>query len=144
MTAPTFAIPAPVPFDRLLSLKGRCAVVTGGSRGIGEAIVMRLAEAGASVVVTARGREGLEKVEAEVTATGGEVAGIQADAGNSDDAQRVIDFAVSRFGSVDILVNNAAVFPPRLSIEMTEAIWDETVNTDLKGPFFWRSSRPFK
>jgi NAD(P)-dependent dehydrogenase (short-subunit alcohol dehydrogenase family) len=45
------------------------------------------------------------------------------DAGSADDAQRVIDFAVSRFGSVDILVNNAAVFPPRLSVEMTEAIW---------------------
>ena len=51
-------------------------------------------------------------------------------------ARRVVDFAVSKFGSVDILVNNAAVFPPRLSIEMTEQIWDETVDTDLKGPFF--------
>ena len=136
MTVPTFNIPDPVSFDRLLSLRGRCAVVTGGSRGIGEAIVLRLAEAGASVVVTARGQEGLAKVEAEVTAMGGQAAGIQADAGSVDDAQRVIDFTVSRFGSVDILVNNAAVFPPRLSIEMTEAIWDQTVNTDLKGPFF--------
>jgi NAD(P)-dependent dehydrogenase (short-subunit alcohol dehydrogenase family) len=136
VTAPKFTIPDPVPFDRLLSLKGRCAVVTGGSRGIGEAIVLRLAEAGASVVVTARGQEGLAKVEAKVAARGGQAAGIQADAASTDDSQCVIDFAVSRFGSVDILVNNAAVFPPRLSIEMTEAIWDQTVNTDLKGPFF--------
>jgi len=67
---------------------------------------------------------------------GGQAAGIQADGGSADDAQRVIDFAISRFQSVDILVNNAAVFPPRLSIEMTEAIWDQTVSTDLKGPFF--------
>lgn len=136
MTAPTFAIPEPLPFDRLLSLKGRCAIVTGGSRGIGEAIVLRLAEAGASVVPTARGQEGLAKVEAKVAAMGGQAAGIQADASKIDDAQRVIEFAVSRFGGVDILVNNAAVFPPRLSIEMTEAIWDQTVDTDLKGPFF--------
>ena len=136
MTAATFAIPDPVPFDGLLSLKGRCAVVTGGTRGIGEAIVMRLAEAGASVVVTARGQEGLTKVEAKVSALGGKAAGIQADAASTNDAQRVIDFAVSRLGSVDILVNNAAVFPPRLSIEMTEAVWDQTVDTDLKGPFF--------
>jgi NAD(P)-dependent dehydrogenase (short-subunit alcohol dehydrogenase family) len=136
MPVPTFAIPEPVPFDQLLSLKGRCAIVTGGTRGIGEAIVLRLAEAGASVVVTARGQEGLTKIEAKVAAKGGQAAGIQADASKMDDAQRVIDFAVNRFGSVDILVNNAAVFPPRLSIEMTEAIWDETVDTDLKGPSF--------
>lgn len=136
MNNPTFAIPEPLPFDQLLSLKGRCAIVTGGTRGIGEAIVMRLAEAGASVVVTARGQEGLAKVEAKVAANGGEVAGVQADAANMDDVHRVIDFAVGQFGSVDILVNNAAVFPPRLSIEMTEAIWDQTVDTDLKGPFF--------
>ena len=112
MTAPTFTIPDRVAFDRLLSLKGRCAVITGGSRGIGEAIVLRLAEARASVVVTARGQEGLAKVEAKVAAMRGQAAGIQADTGNADDAQRVIDFAVSRFGSVDILVNNAAVLRP--------------------------------
>ena len=136
MTASTFAIPDPAPFDQLLSLRGRCAIVTGGTRGIGEAVVLRLAEAGASVVLTARGQEGLTKVEAKVAAQGGQAAGIQADAAKMDDAQRVVDFAVGKFGSVDILVNNAAVFPPRLSIEMTETIWDETVDTDLKGPFF--------
>ena len=76
-TAPTFAIPDPVPFDRLLSLKGRCAVVTGGSRGIGEAIVLRLAEAGASVIVTARGQEGLAKVEAKVAAMVGKPPGFR-------------------------------------------------------------------
>lgn len=136
MTAPTFDIPDPTPFDRLLSLKGRCAIVTGGTRGIGEAVVLRLAQAGAAVVVTARGQEGLTRIEAAVAAQGGQAAGIQADAGKIEDAQRVIAFAVERFGSVEILVNNAAVFPPRLSIEMTEAIWDQTVDTDLKGPFF--------
>jgi NAD(P)-dependent dehydrogenase (short-subunit alcohol dehydrogenase family) len=133
---PTFAIPEPVPFDLLLSLKGRCAIVTGGTRGIGEAIVLRLAEAGASVVVTARGQEGLTKVEATLAARGSHAAGVQADAAKMEDAQRVVDFAVNKFGSVDILVNNAAVFPPRLSIEMTEQIWDQTVDTDLKGSFF--------
>ncbi len=136
MTATLPTIPEPVPFDRLLSLKGRCAVVTGGSRGIGEAIVLRLAEAGAFVVVTARGQGALEKVEAKVIAKGGQAVGLPADIGSIEDARRVIDLAVSRFGSVDILVNNAAVFPPCLSVEMTEALWDETVDTDLKGPFF--------
>jgi NAD(P)-dependent dehydrogenase (short-subunit alcohol dehydrogenase family) len=136
MAAMPPTIPDPIPFDRLLSLEGRCAVVTGGSRGIGEAIALRLAEAGASVVATARGREGLEKVEAKVIAMGGRAAGVQANAGSVEDARRVIDLAMSRFGSVDILVNNAAVFPALLSIEMTEALWDEIVDADLKGPFF--------
>jgi NAD(P)-dependent dehydrogenase (short-subunit alcohol dehydrogenase family) len=88
MTAPTFAIPDPIPFDQLLSLKGRCAIVTGGTRGIGEAVVLRLAQAGASVVVTARGQEGLTRIEAKVTAVGGQAAGIQADAAQMDDTQR--------------------------------------------------------
>jgi NAD(P)-dependent dehydrogenase (short-subunit alcohol dehydrogenase family) len=104
MAPPTFAIPEALPFDQLLSLKDRRAIVTGGSRGIGEAIVLRLAQAGAAVVVTARGQEALHKVEKAVAAFGGQAAGIQADASKLEDAQRVIDFAVSRFGGVDILV----------------------------------------
>jgi hypothetical protein len=99
MTAPTFAIPEPTLFDHLLSLKGRCAVVTGGTRRIGEAIVLRLAEAGASIVAAARGQEGLTRIEEKVAALDGQTAGIRADAGNVDDGQRVIDFAISRFGS---------------------------------------------
>jgi NAD(P)-dependent dehydrogenase (short-subunit alcohol dehydrogenase family) len=136
MNAPAFSIPEPTPFDGLLSLKGRCAIVTGGTRGIGEAVVLRLAEAGASVVVAARGKDGLAKIEAKVAAKGGQIACVQADAGKMEDAGRVIDFAVQQFGTVDILVNNAAVFPPRLAVEITEEIWSETVDTDLKGPFF--------
>ena len=98
--------------------------------------MLRLAQAGAAVVVTARGEEALRTVEEKVATFGGQAAGIKADASKMDDAQRVIDFAVSRFGGIDILVNNAAVFPPRLSVEMTEEIWNQTVDTDLKGPFF--------
>src|SRR4051794_13541846 len=69
-------------------------------------------------LLIARGQEGLERIEAKVAAVKCQAAGIQADASSIDDAKRVIDFAVRRFGSVDILVNNTAVFPPRLSIEM--------------------------
>jgi NAD(P)-dependent dehydrogenase (short-subunit alcohol dehydrogenase family) len=133
---PAMSIPDPVSLDNLLSLHGRCAVVTGGSRGLGEAIVRRLAEAGASVVLTGRGREALQRVEAQVVAAGGTAVGIQADAARVEDARRVINLTVERFGTVDILVNNAAVFPASLATEMSEAVWDETVDTDLKGAFF--------
>jgi NAD(P)-dependent dehydrogenase (short-subunit alcohol dehydrogenase family) len=125
MAEQTTTIPEPQPFDSLLSLKGRCAVVTGGSRGLGEAIVRRLAEAGASVVLTGRGHEALQQVEAAVNATAGQALGVQADLASLKDSQRVIDQALERFGRVDILVNNAAVFPPSLSIEVSEKTWDQ-------------------
>ena len=119
MAKQTTTIPEPQPFDSLLSLKGRCAVVTGGSRGLGEAIVRRLAEAGASVVLTGRGHKALQQVEAVVNASGGQALGVRADLASLKDSQRVIDQTIERFGRVDILVNNAAVFPPSLSIEVS-------------------------
>ena len=73
---PAMSIPDPAPLNNLLSLHGRCAVVTGGSRGLGKAIVTRLAEAGASVVLTGRGRGALQRVEAQVVAAGGTAVGI--------------------------------------------------------------------
>jgi NAD(P)-dependent dehydrogenase (short-subunit alcohol dehydrogenase family) len=136
MAEQTTTIPEPQPFDSLLSLKGRCAVVTGGSRGLGEAIVWRLSQAGASVVFTGRGSEALQRVAATVNASGGQAVGVQADLGSLKDSQRVIDRAMERFGRMDILVNNAAVFPPSLFIEVSEQTWDQTVDTDLKGAFF--------
>jgi len=136
MTAPAFSIPEPQPFDTLLSLKGRCAVVTGGSRGLGEATVLRLAQAGAAVVLTGRGRDALQRVEARVSAIGGRALGVQADMANLKDSQRVVDEAVGRFGRVDILINNAAVFPPSIFVEVSEKTFDYTVDADLKGAFF--------
>jgi NAD(P)-dependent dehydrogenase (short-subunit alcohol dehydrogenase family) len=136
MVALSISIPEPQAFDSLLSLKGRCAVVTGGSRGLGRAIVQRLAEAGAAVVLTGRGREAVQRVESEVNATGGQALGVQADLASLNDSQTVIDQAVERFGRVDILVNNAAVFPPSMFVEVSAETWDYTVDTDLKGAYF--------
>jgi NAD(P)-dependent dehydrogenase (short-subunit alcohol dehydrogenase family) len=134
-TAPV-TIPEPTPFDSLLSLKGRCAVVTGGSRGLGEAIVNRLSQAGASVVLTGRGIDALKKVESKINDAGGQALGVKADMASLKDSQKVVDQAVKRFGRLDILVNNAAVFPPSLGIEVSEETWDQTMDTDLKGAFF--------
>jgi NAD(P)-dependent dehydrogenase (short-subunit alcohol dehydrogenase family) len=132
----SISIPEPPPFDSLLSLKGRCAVVTGGSRGLGEAIVHRLSQAGAAVVLTGRGLEALQRVESQIKASGGQALGVQADMTSLKDSQKVIDQAVERFGHVDILVNNAAVFPPSLFIETSEETWNTTHDADLKGAYF--------
>ncbi len=129
-------IPDPVPLDKVLSLKGRCAIVTGGSRGIGEAIVKRFVEAGAAVVFTGRGLKALQRVEKQIKKAKGEAITVQADVSSLEDSQKVVNLTVEKFGHIDILVNNAAVFPPGVPMEITESVWDEIFDTDLKGAFF--------
>jgi NAD(P)-dependent dehydrogenase (short-subunit alcohol dehydrogenase family) len=136
MTAPLPTIPEPGPFDQLLLLTGKCAVVTGGSRGLGEATVHRLAQAGASVVFTGRGAEALKRVEQELTAAGVNAVGVQADIGQLDDSRKVVDLAVQQFGRVDILVNNAALYTPSFALDTSEELFDSVVGADLKGAFF--------
>ncbi len=99
----SLSIPEPTPFDSLLSLKGRCAVVTGGSRGLGEAIVHRLSQAGAAVVLTGRGLDALKQVETKINAAGGKALAVQADSASLADSRKVIEQAIHRFGRVDIL-----------------------------------------
>jgi NAD(P)-dependent dehydrogenase (short-subunit alcohol dehydrogenase family) len=85
MSTPSISIPQPPPFEELLSLKGRCAVVTGGSRGLGEAIVHCLSQGGASVVLTGRGIDALKKVESQISLAGGKALGVQADVASLKD-----------------------------------------------------------
>ncbi|WAM33491.1 SDR family NAD(P)-dependent oxidoreductase [Caldicellulosiruptor morganii] len=112
-------------------------MVTGGTRGIGKAIVRRFVEAGATVVFTGRNPDALKRAEEKFTAAGGKVLGVQADSGRIEDAKRVINLTVEKFGHIDILVNNTAVFPASTAMDMTEEIWDETFDVDTKGAFFF-------
>lgn len=90
-----------------LGLKDKVAVVTGGTQGIGRATALRLAAEGAKVVVTARGRERLDAVVAEIRAAGGTVHAVAADVALADDCARIVDETLRAFGGVDVLVNNA-------------------------------------
>ncbi len=130
------SISKPQAFDTLLSLKGKVALVTGGSRGIGKQVVARLAQAGAKVVFTGRGLTALEAVEKEFIGMGYDVACLQSDVSVVADSQKAVEFTAKRYGRLDILVNNAASFPFCTGLSMTEDTWDKCFAVDSKGTFF--------
>jgi glucose 1-dehydrogenase len=125
-----------------MKLAGKVALVTGSSQGIGQAIAIRLAQAGASVAINYRSHpEGAAETLAKVKAAGGEcfmVDGltIQADTGNIADVQRMVSESIDHFGKLDILVNNAGVEKNADFWDVTEADYDAVMNVNLKGIFF--------
>ena len=122
--------------SQLFDLKGSTALVTGGALGIGQAIVDRLSEAGASVVIAdINEKDSLETV-AELQRAGRKVSFIKTDVSKLGEIQSAVDFAVKQYGSMDILVNNAGVFPFSPALYLDEATWDRVLNINLKGAFF--------
>ncbi len=124
--------------DGPFRLDGRVAVVTGGSQGIGRAVSLALAEAGASVAVT-NVREKSADVDAlcaEITAGGGTAKGYELDVTDTGGIPAVMDSIAADLGGLDILVNNAGVRSEKPSLELTEAEWDSVLGVNLKGTFF--------
>jgi 3-oxoacyl-[acyl-carrier protein] reductase len=119
-----------------MRLKGKIAVVTGASRGIGRGIALRLAREGARVVVNYRvSKEQAEEVVREITEGGGHAIAIQADVSDFKEAQALIKTTRARFGRVDILVNNAGTTRDNLIMLMKEEEWDDVIRTNLKSTF---------
>ncbi|MBZ4318302.1 SDR family NAD(P)-dependent oxidoreductase [Streptomyces huiliensis] len=119
----------------LFSLHGRVAVVTGGSSGIGRAMAVALARAGASVVVVARKEAELDDTVREMAAHGGRAARVSADLGTRDGVRAAAEEAVRAFGEPDILVNSAGInLRPPMS-ELGEDVWDATMSVNLEAPF---------
>jgi 3-oxoacyl-[acyl-carrier protein] reductase len=116
-------------------LAGRVAIVTGGSRGIGFAIASRLAEDGASVVVSARDAGRLDRAVKELEAHGAPVLGVAADSARREDADRLVDTAKQQFGRIDVLVNNAGITRDALFIRMKDEDWDAVLDVNLRGVF---------
>ncbi|MBD2102799.1 glucose 1-dehydrogenase [Leptolyngbya sp. FACHB-261] len=125
-----------------MRLEGKVALVTGSSQGIGQAIAIRLAEEGASIVINYRSHpEGAEETLSKVKAAGGQchmVDGftVQADTGTVANVQRMIADSISHFGKLDILVNNAGIEKNADFWDVTEADYDAVMNVNLKGVFF--------
>jgi 3-oxoacyl-[acyl-carrier protein] reductase len=119
-----------------MKLQGQAAVVTGGNGGIGRAVVLALAREGCRVAVVAgHDLAGAEAVAREVAGLGAEAVALQADVGETDQAERAIEACVERFGRIDILVNNAGITRDGLLLRMGESEWDAVLNVNLKGAF---------
>ena len=119
------------------ALAGRLALVTGAGRGIGRAIALDLARAGADVIVNYnRSREQAEAVARQIEAMGRRAAAIQADVANKADIDRMFDAAEASSGAVNILVNNAGIEPRADVCDFDEATYDAVMATNLKGAFF--------
>ncbi|MEL6536204.1 MAG: glucose 1-dehydrogenase [Bacteroidota bacterium] len=118
------------------SLEGKVAIITGASKGIGKAIAIGLAQAGAKVVVSSRSQEAVDEVAKSIQETGGEAKGVPCHMGDSGQIQSLVDQTVSDFGGIDIVINNAAINPVFGPVfQSDEAVFDKIMQVNVKGPF---------
>ena len=116
-------------------LSGKVAIVTGSTKGIGQAIAEKYASEGASVVISGRNSERANAVVKHIVDGGGQALAVIGDVSKMTDAQTLIQESVQAFGQVDILVNNAGITRDNLMMRMKEADWDDVLNINLKGAF---------
>jgi glucose 1-dehydrogenase len=120
-----------------MTLRDKVAIVTGGNSGIGKAIAVGLAKAGASIVIDyIADPAATEALEREIASLGDQAIGVEADVSRIEDLQRLVDAAVAKFGRLDIMVNNAGVETRTSVLETTEAQYDKVLTINLKSAFF--------
>jgi len=120
-----------------IDLKGQVALVTGASRGLGRAIAVALAGAGARVACVARDTGKLAETLAEITSAGGEGDTYACDVSDSDEVNKVVDAVVEKWERLDILVNNAGITRDTLLLRMQDDQWDDVIATNLRGAFLF-------
>lgn len=120
----------------MISLNGQTVIITGGSRGIGAATAILFAEAGADVAITYNSNDAAAKnIVERVEGIGRKAMAVKMDVAKLVDAERMTREVMERFGRIDVLVNNAGIWTDGHIGSMTEKIWDETMNVNLKGTF---------
>jgi 3-oxoacyl-[acyl-carrier protein] reductase len=117
------------------SLTGETAIITGSGRGIGRAVALSFARAGACAVVVSRTEEQVAKTVAEIEEAGGKAIGIPGDVTKKPDIERVVQIALEKTGRIDILVNNAGIFVWRAFADLAEDDWDRVLDTNLKASY---------
>lgn len=118
-----------------MRLSGKVALVTGGSHGIGQAVVLRFAQEGAKVALCGRGRAALDETVKAVRDAGGEALAFETDVSDKSHVDRLIDGIVEQWGKIDIVVNNAGICEVSSFLDITEEQWDRHMNINLKGAF---------
>jgi len=125
----------PPSLQDLISLRGRTAIVTGGAMGIGRGIVERLAEAGASVVVADNDLEAAQATVKELAERGLDVRATRADVGDADEVHQLVASTVDWRGRVDVIVNNAGIYPTVPVLDMTPDVFDRVIRVNLRGVY---------
>jgi 3-oxoacyl-[acyl-carrier protein] reductase len=116
-------------------IKGKVAIVTGAAAGIGAGVARLFAAEGAHVFLVDLDGAGVKKVAADLRSEGGSAFGFEADARNRDAMAKVVDDAITRFGRIDVLINNAGIYPRQPFLEMTEEQWDTMQDINMKSVF---------
>jgi 3-oxoacyl-[acyl-carrier protein] reductase len=119
----------------MINFQGKIAIVTGSTRGIGRAIAETLAKNDCSVVISSRNNEAVQSTVNELKSLGYQVSGYAADISNIDEAKALVNFAVEKYGKVDILINNAGITKDGLLMRMKVEDWDEVLHVNLTGIF---------
>lgn len=129
---PADSVPGPA---QLFDMSGKILLVTGGSRGMGRAIALAFAEAGADVIVASRKYDACEEVAAMIRQKGRRALAVACHVGKWDEIERLVEAAYAEFGRVDILINNAGMSPASPSADVSEALFDKVLDVNFKGPF---------
>jgi len=116
------------------SLKNKTVLVTGGSRGIGEAIALSFAKAGANVIINYnQSQTQAKRIVQEIVNSGGKAIAVQADVADFEQAKSLVEKGIEVFGNIDVLVNNSGITKDNMIIRMTEADFDSVIEVNLKG-----------